>query len=73
MPGSTSPECYGLKGREAIQLARVAGKFGCDVFEIVELAPYFDVSHMSIKMAANMIYHYLGSRARTLIDQGKTA
>jgi hypothetical protein len=24
-------------------------------------------------MAANMIYHYLGSRARTLIDQGKTA
>ena len=65
MPGSTSPECFGLKGREAIELARVAGKYGCDVLEIVELAPYFDVSHMSIKMAANMIYHYLGSRART--------
>jgi agmatinase len=73
MPGSTSPECFGLKGREAIELARLAGKYGCDVLEVVELAPYFDVSHMSIKMAANMIYHYLGSRARTLIDQGKTA
>ena len=44
-----------------------------DVLEVVELAPYFDVSQMSIKMAANMIYHYLGSRARTLIDQGHTA
>jgi agmatinase len=72
MPGSTSPECYGLKGREAIALARVAGRYGCDVLDVVELAPYFDVSHMSIKMAANMIYHYLGSRARTLIEQGKT-
>jgi agmatinase len=71
MPGSTSPECYGLKAREAIQLARVAGHYGCDVLEIVELAPYFDVSHMSIKMAANMVYHYLGSRARTLLEQGK--
>jgi agmatinase len=71
MPGSTSPECYGLKGREAIQLARVAGRYGCDVLDVVELAPYFDVSHMSTKMAANMIYHYLGSRARTLIEQGK--
>ena len=71
MPGSTSPECYGLKAREAIQLARTAGRYGCDVLEVVELAPYFDVSHMSIKMAANMIYHYLGSRAKTLIEQGK--
>ena len=71
MPGSTSPECYGLKAREAIQLAKVAGRYGCDVLDIVELAPYFDVSHMSIKMAANMVYHYLGSRARTLLEQGK--
>ncbi len=70
MPGSTSPECYGLKGREAIQFARIAGQYGCDVLEVVELAPQFDISQMSIKMAANMIYHYLGSRAKTLRDQG---
>jgi len=71
MPGSTSPECYGLKGREALQLARVAGMFGADVFEIVELCPYFDVSHMSIRMGVNMIYHYLGSRAKTLREMGR--
>ena len=75
---STLPACpdprrrnaIGLKGREAIQFARIAGEYGCDVLEIVELAPQFDISQMSIKMAANMIYHYLGSRAKTLRDQG---
>ncbi len=71
MPGSTSPECYGLKGREAIQLARVAGTYGADVLELVELSPYHDVSHISIRLAVNLIYHYLGSRAKTLRDQGR--
>jgi agmatinase len=73
MPGTTAPECFGLKGREVIQLARVAGIYGVDVFEVSELCPYFDISHMSIKTAVLMIYHYLGSRAKTLRDQGKTA
>lgn len=71
MPGSTSPECYGIKGREAIQFARIAGRHGCDILDIVELCPYFDSSQISAKMAVNMIYHYLGSRAQTLRQQGK--
>ncbi len=70
MPGSTSPECYGLKGREAIRLARIAGEFGADVLDLVELAPTFDVSQMSVRLAVNVIYHYLGSRAATLRSQG---
>lgn len=73
MPGTTAPECFGIKSREAIQLARIAGEYGCDILEISELSPTFDVSYMSIKLACCMIYHYLGSRARTLMDKGQKA
>lgn len=71
MPGTTAPECFGIKGREAIQIARVAGEYGADVFELSELCPLFDVSQMSVKLACCIVYHYLGSRAKTLRDQGK--
>ncbi len=71
MPGTTAPECFGIKAREAIQLSRIAGTYGADVLEISELCPIFDVSQMSIKLACCMIYHYLGSRAKTLIDRGE--
>jgi len=70
MPGTTAPETFGIKSREAIQHARIAGAYGADIFEISELSPIFDVSHMSIKLACCMVYHYLGSRARTILDQG---
>ena len=71
MPANSAPECYGLKGREVIQLARIAGRHGCDILDIVELCPDFDPSQISVKMTVNMIYHYLGSRAQTLRQQGK--
>lgn len=66
MPGTTAPESFGIKAREAIQLARVAGQYGADILELSELSPTFDVSQMSIKLACCMLYHYLGSRAQTL-------
>ncbi len=71
MPGTTAPECFGIMSREAIQIARIAGTYGADILEVSELSPIFDVSQMSIKLACCMIYHYLGSRAKTLRDQGK--
>ena len=71
MPGTTAPECFGITSREALQIARIAGTYGADVLEISELSPIFDVSQMSIKLACCMIYHYLGSRAKTLRDEGK--
>ena len=71
MPGTTAPECFGLKGREVIQLARTAGKFGADIMEVSELCPQFDASHISIKTACLMICHFLGSRAKTLRDLGQ--
>lgn len=71
MPGTTAPECFGIKAREALQLARIAGTYGADILEISELCPIFDVSQMSTKLACCMLYQYLGSRAKTLRDQGK--
>jgi agmatinase len=71
MPGTTASECFGIKSREAIQLARIAGQYGADVFEVSELCPMFDVSYMSIKLACCMVYHFLGSRAHTLRAAGK--
>ena len=73
MPGTTAPETFGITSREAIKHARIAGSYGSDIFEISELSPQFDVSDMSIKLACCMVYHYLGSRARTLMDLGKKA
>ncbi len=71
MPGTTAPECFGINAREAIQLARIAGTYGADILEISELSPIFDVSQMSTKLACCLIYHYLGSRARTLRDRAQ--
>lgn len=71
MPGTSCPEPYGIKAREAIQLARIIGEYGADVLELAELSPVFDPSHMSIKLACNMVYHYLGSRAATLRARGE--
>ncbi len=68
MPGTSCPESYGLTAREAIAFARLAGQFGVDVLELAELSPVFDISKMSAKLACNLIYHYLGSRAKTLRD-----
>jgi agmatinase len=72
MPGTSCPECYGIKAREALQLARIAGEYGADVLELAELAPVFDASQISTKLACNLIYHYLGSRAQTLRNRGET-
>ena len=55
-----------LSDLEGLPLRTVA-----DVLEISELCPIFDVSQMSIKLAFCMIYHYLGSRAKTLRDRGE--
>ena len=37
-----------------------------DVLELAELSPVFDTSQISTKLACNLIYHFLGSRAATL-------
>ena len=71
MPGTSCPESYGLKSREALQIARIAGEYDVGVFELAELSPVFDTSQISTKLACNLIYHYLGSRARALRARGE--
>ena len=71
MPGTTAPETFGIKPREALQLAQIAGTYGADIFEVSELCPQYDVSDMSTKLVCCMIYHYLGSRAETLRKNGQ--
>ena len=71
MPGTTAPETFGIKPREALELARIAGTFGADIFEISELCPKYDVSDMSTKLVCCMIYHYLCSRAETIRNSGQ--
>lgn len=71
MPGTSCPESYGLNARESIAFARLVGEYGVDVFELAELAPIFDVSDISAKLACNLVYQYLGSRAATLRSQNQ--
>jgi agmatinase len=73
MPGTTAPECFGIKAREAIQIARIAGTYGADVLEFSELCPMFDVSQISNKLVCCLLLHYLGSRAKTLRESGLAA
>lgn len=70
-PGTTAPESFGFKAREAIQLARLAGTYGATVLEISELSPTWDANTITSKLSCCMLYHYLGSRAATLRDQRK--
>lgn len=70
-PGTTAPEPFGFKAREAIQLARTAGQYGASVLEISELSPIFDANNITSKLACCMVYHYLGSRAATLRARGE--
>ena len=72
MPGTSCPESFGIKAREAIALARIAGEYDVDVLELAELAPVFDTSMISVKLACNLIYHFLGSRAAMLKTQNRT-
>lgn len=69
-PGTTAPEPYGFKAREAIQLARIIGRYGATVLEISELCPIFDANNITSKLSCCMLYHYLGSRAATLGAKG---
>ncbi len=72
MPGTSCPESFGIKAREAIQIARIAGEYDVQVLELAELSPVFDASQISIKLACNLIYHFLGSRAAYLRGRGES-
>ena len=71
-PGTTAPEPFGIKSREALTLARVAGQYGASIMEISELCPMWDSNNITSKLSCCMAYHFLGSRAKTLRDNGES-
>ncbi len=70
-PGTTAPEPFGIKAREAITLARTAGEYGASIMEISELCPLWDSNNITSKLSCCMAYHFLGSRAKTLRANGE--
>jgi agmatinase len=71
-PGTTAPEPFGIKSREALQLARIAGEYGASIMEISELCPMWDSNNITSKLSCCMAYQFLGSRAKTLRDNSET-
>jgi agmatinase len=69
-PGTTAPEPFGLKSREAIELARIGGTYGANVLEISELCPIWDSNGITSKLACCLVYHFLGARAVALAQAG---
>jgi len=72
-PGVTAPEPGGFESREMMQIAAMLGNRGSvNVIEISELAPVFDVSGTTSKLAACIVLRLMASMARRrgdIIDQ----
>ena len=67
VPGTGSPEPGGFLPREALKALRMIAREGICGFEVVEIAPPYDVSDMTAQLGARAIMDVLG----TLVDVGK--
>ncbi|MDE0309566.1 MAG: agmatinase family protein [Acidiferrobacterales bacterium] len=72
-PGVTAPEPGGFESREMMQTATLLGERGCvNLIEVSELAPVFDVSGTTSKLAACIVLRLMAAMARQrgeLVDQ----
>jgi agmatinase len=60
-PGTSGPEPGGLTSREIIIAARMLGKQGVTLFDIVELSPAYDPSGITARLACYIIFNLLGA------------
>jgi len=67
VPGTGSPEPGGLLPREALKALRMIAREGICGFEVVEIAPPYDVSDMTAQLGCRAIMDVLG----TLVAEGK--
>jgi agmatinase len=67
VPGTGSPEPGGLLPREALKALRLIAREGICGFEVVEIAPPYDVSDMTAQLGCRAIMDVLG----TLVAEGK--
>lgn len=60
-PGTSGPEPGGLTSREILTAARMIGRSGVTIFDIVELCPAYDPSDITAKLACYIIFNVLGA------------
>jgi arginase family enzyme len=62
-PGGGTPEADGFTGREAIQIARMLGAARPMALDIVEIAPMYELSGATPRLACNIIMETLSALA----------
>lgn len=60
-PGTSGPEPGGLTSREILTAARMIGKRGVTMFDIVEYCPAYDPSGITGKLCCYIIFNLLGA------------
>lgn len=63
-PGVVTPEPGGLTSRELLSAARMIGARGPGMFDLVEMAPMYDLSGITSRLACALITNLLGAFAR---------
>ncbi len=66
-PGTGTPEVAGLTSREAMALVKGLRGVGAVGFDIVEVAPVYDISEITSLLAANLVLQFL----LTLVPEAK--
>lgn len=61
-PGTSGPEPGGLTSREIIAAARMIGRHGVSMVDIVEYCPSYDPSDITGKLCCYIIFNLLGAR-----------
>ncbi len=64
-PGTGTPEVAGLTSREMLEMVRGLEGLRLIGFDLVEVAPAYDVSEITALLAANLVYEFLLVLARS--------
>lgn len=62
-PGTGTPEPGGLSARQALRIARSLGAANPAAFDVVELAPAYDLSGITARLACSIIIEFLAGYA----------
>jgi len=67
-PGTCSPEPGGLTSRELLQIIRIIGSIKINAFDVVEVAPQYDLGGITARIASRVILDMLGVIGSKTID-----
>jgi agmatinase len=72
-PGTSGPEPGGLTSREILIAARMLGRHGVDMFDIVELCPAYDPSGITARLVCYIIFNLLGAAHSAQLEKNSSA